>query len=638
MKNRTSKNAVRFSKLFGTVIILLLLVIVFLVSLVLKDFRNKMDLFLINDAESNLEQISAQNISKIKTQLNDSIHVLDGIAAWFSKTEDRESPYFQDLLVQMGDSSGYSEISYANIDGMIRTPGKEVRDISGCDPFIQALKGKSIISNLETCSDFEKDVIGVIVPVLAQTGLAEGALIGKITITQFSELLGFNSTDYERYTNIINKSGEYLTKIGSNEGNLIYGNFWLNMLMADFDNGFNNQKLRNAISNNQSGFASYVLNDRPMYFYYEPLGIDDYYAISAIPQESIETGTDYINQLANLHITRTIVLISIAIALILIWSSYIRIRLTKMNQELEFSEQRFQIAASQTVSTIFDFSILLKIISVTDASGSDRIINLEDPDFPCRLLSINEIKDDEGRKVRQLFKNIENGSESDSCVVYSKTEEGKSRWQRIRLTGSYDKKGIPVHAVGTIEDITSQKRMEHDLIAEAEHDALTGLLNRKAATSRIEKVLLNSDDLVLSGTEVHALMIIDIDDFKHVNDTLGHVTGDQLISDVALALGKTFRKTDTISRIGGDEFLVFLPVMTSTEAVEKKAEEFLNAIYGNIEKEGKSVQISCSIGISFFPGDGKDFFNLYQKADNALYYAKGKGKNRYVIYKYNYES
>ena len=151
-------------------------------------------------------------------------------------------------------------------------------------------------------------------------------------------------------------------------------------------------------------------------------------------------------------------------------------------------------------------------------------------------------------------------------------------------------------------------------------------------------MLLISDDLVLSGTEVHALMIIDIDDFKHVNDTLGHVTGDQLISDVALTLRKTFRKTDTISRIGGDEFLVFLPVMTSTEAVEKKAEEFLNAIYGNIEKEGKSVQISCSIGISFFPGDGKDFFDLYQKADNALYYAKGKGKNRYVIYKYNYES
>ena len=139
---------------------------------------------------------------------------------------------------------------------------------------------------------------------MAPTGLAEGALIGKITITQFSELLGFNSTDYERYTNIINKSGEYLTKIGSNEGNLIYGNFWLNMLTADFDNGFNNQKLRNAISNNRSGFASYVLNNQPMYFYYEPLGIDDYYAISAIPQESIETGTDYINQLANLHITR----------------------------------------------------------------------------------------------------------------------------------------------------------------------------------------------------------------------------------------------------------------------------------------------------------------------------------------------
>ena len=88
-----------------------------------------MDLFLINDAESNLEQISAQNINSIKTQLNDSIHVLDGIAAWFSKIKDRESPYFQDLLVQMSNNSGYSEISYANIDGMIRTPGKEDRDI-----------------------------------------------------------------------------------------------------------------------------------------------------------------------------------------------------------------------------------------------------------------------------------------------------------------------------------------------------------------------------------------------------------------------------------------------------------------------------------------------------------------------------
>ncbi len=626
--NRTSKYTTRFSKIFGTVLILLFLEIVVLIGFVLKDFRDKMDSYLTEEAENNLEQISAQNLSRIENQINDSIHILDGLAAWLSETEYRDSSGTRDLLADVSQSIGFSEISFADANGVIRTPGEKDRNVSACDPFIQAIQGKSVISNLETCPDIGQEVIGIIVPVLTLTGSADGVLIGMITIDQFSDLLRLNNSDYERYTNIINKSGEYLTNIGHKEEKLTYDNFWLNMLTATFDNGFNSQKLRQAISRNQSDFASYVLNDEPMYLYYEPLGIDDYYAISEIPQAGIETGSDYINHLTIVQIVRTTLLIIGAIALILIWSQYIRKRLMKVNEELEFSEQRFRIAASQTVSTIFDFNIQSKAVSIADISGSDRIMHLEDPDFLCRLLMIDEIKEEEGRKVRQLFKNIENGSESDSCIVRSKTSGGESCWQRIKLTGSFDKKGIPVHAVGTIENITSQKKIEHDLISEAEHDPLTGLFNRKAATNRIEKVLQNSEDLISSDTEVHALMIIDIDDFKHVNDTLGHIAGDQLVLDTAFALRKTFRKTDTISRLGGDEFLVFLPRTTSSAAVEKKAGEFLKVIYGNIEREGKSVQISCSIGISFFPNNGKDFFNLYQKADNALYYAKGKGKNR----------
>ena len=117
-----------------------------------------------------------------------------------------------------------------------------------------------------------------------------------------------------------------------------------------------------------------------------------------------------------------------------------------------------------------------------------------------------------------------------------------SQWNKIKLTGIRDEDGNPIYAIGTIEDISNQKQVEMDLLTRAEHDSLTGLFNRKAAIQRINRILNDASNHILLENEVHAIMLVDVDNFKLVNDTLGHVIGDQLLINIAAFTAEEFSK------------------------------------------------------------------------------------------------
>lgn len=168
---------------------------------------------------------------------------------------------------------------------------------------------------------------------------------------------------------------------------------------------------------------------------------------------------------------------------------------------------------------------------------------------------------------------------------------------------------------------------------EAESDLLTGLLNKKTFERSVANMVLNH-----SRDEKGALLIIDLDNFKGINDNLGHMVGDQVLAKVADKMRETFRQQDYLGRIGGDEFAVYLMFSNISDIEERReiicnrAEQFGRSV-GNIAAEiEKEATISCSIGIAMDPEHGLNYNQLYQNADQALYQSKEGGKNRYHIY------
>lgn len=204
--------------------------------------------------------------------------------------------------------------------------------------------------------------------------------------------------------------------------------------------------------------------------------------------------------------------------------------------------------------------------------------------------------------------------------------DGVYKWYRLNYASFADEFEHVFRVVGLAKDVSEEKRVQQELKTQAEKDGMTGLLNKVTIREAVEDYLKTCD----IGS-CHAMIVIDTDHFKDVNDKLGHVKGDEVIKEVADSIKKIFRETDFVGRVGGDEFLVFMkhttPVITSERAASLN--RMVDKRYGDGNVE---VHVTCSIGISFFGRHGEDYDALFSKADEALYEAKRGGRDRYVIY------
>jgi diguanylate cyclase (GGDEF)-like protein/PAS domain S-box-containing protein len=183
-------------------------------------------------------------------------------------------------------------------------------------------------------------------------------------------------------------------------------------------------------------------------------------------------------------------------------------------------------------------------------------------------------------------------------------------------------------AVMVFHDISASKAMTEKMAYMAQHDFLTDLPNRVLLNDRISQaiVLAARRDTSLS------VLFLDLDHFKPINDSLGHAVGDQLLQSVAQRLRDCVRSSDTVSRVGGDEFVLLLLGDSKTESPEIIARKVLKTLSAPYHITGHELVLTASIGISSYPEDGTDAESLIRRADAAMYQAKGKGRNNYRKY------
>ncbi len=213
--------------------------------------------------------------------------------------------------------------------------------------------------------------------------------------------------------------------------------------------------------------------------------------------------------------------------------------------------------------------------------------------------------------------------------VWNRRKNGESYPQRTSITAISDKNGEATHFVEIFHDISDAKRIEADLKDQAYHDDLTGLYNRNLFDDRLEKAISHAK----RKDEKLSLLFLDLDNFKSINDTMGHHIGDQLLKEVADRLKSSCRDEDTIARIGGDEFALILPeIQNGWQDAIDVARRIIQSIGESIQLEGNTVQTSTSIGIAIYPTDTDNSADLKRYADIAMYRAKDSGKNTYELY------
>ena len=207
---------------------------------------------------------------------------------------------------------------------------------------------------------------------------------------------------------------------------------------------------------------------------------------------------------------------------------------------------------------------------------------------------------------------------------------GDVRFVRERGATQFDTTGTgtPVRMQGTVQDVTALRRSEDEIKKLAYYDHLTGLPNRHLFFDRLDQ------EIAQSQRESHqfALLVIDLDGFKAINDNLGHQTGDALLKEVASRLSKEIREVDTLSRVGGDEFIIILHGLKQQNDAKAVADKLIRACAQTCHINTHDVSIGCSIGVSVYPDNGADGDTLIKHADEAMYQAKRAGKNQHTFY------
>ena len=230
---------------------------------------------------------------------------------------------------------------------------------------------------------------------------------------------------------------------------------------------------------------------------------------------------------------------------------------------------------------------------------------------------------EDSERMASMWMELMQAQGSTRVSLANRTKRGEvihTEWYNTPLV---DTEGNIIGVASLVQDVTERLNTERTIHYMAHHDALTGLPNRRLMQDRLNQAILQA-----RRQQKHVgLLFIDLDRFKLVNDTLGHETGDYVLRDIARRLGKVVREGDTVSREGGDEFVIVLPNLVKPEAAQIVANKVLIELAKPIEVAGHELTVTASIGISHYPNDATDVQQLLKHADSAMYQAKDSGRN-----------
>ncbi|MEG1878371.1 MAG: diguanylate cyclase [Pseudoflavonifractor sp.] len=390
------------------------------------------------------------------------------------------------------------------------------------------------------------------------------------------------------------------------------------------------EELRSSFADHRSGWFECTIKDKPYFVSFTPTEINNWHVAVSATDMTLKAQARGFQQNAGLLAVKIVCILLLG-ALLFVWYSLLEwVNLGKL-------KDAYRLALKSSNDLFYEVD--LEYDSFVDRSRRKNLLFQPDPnmhysafiqrcaqfcspgdrqDFLDHFLPAHWVMPADGQGVLSTFE------------YRSITKAGSEYWYQCTVLPMQAKgdKMQKIICIGT--DVTGQKRITANLQNAARRDGLTHLFNKVAVQQLIGDFLRNEGD-----QRQHALFVMDVDAFKHVNDRHGHAKGDEVITVFARTLSGCFRKSDILGRIGGDEFIALLKDYRDAEQVAAKAREMNDAIraasYGT-DEDGNPCTASISIGIALYPADGDSFDRLFSAADQALYDSKRAGKDRYSFY------
>jgi diguanylate cyclase (GGDEF)-like protein/PAS domain S-box-containing protein len=300
----------------------------------------------------------------------------------------------------------------------------------------------------------------------------------------------------------------------------------------------------------------------------------------------------------------------------------------KINRTLLESEQRWKFALEGAGDGVWDWHI--QNHATVFSRRWKEMLGYQESELPNDFEIWRSLihPDDFAKAEKALADYLNHASDVYTAEHRLRCKNGQWKWIMTRgMVVEWDSDGKPVRMVGTHTDISHLKESETLIWMQANYDTLTGLPNRRMFFDRLNEAIKRG----VRSKKQFALLFLDLDGFKAVNDRLGHQAGDILLIELSKRMKYCIRESDTVARLGGDEFTIILSDLEEKVGVRLVAEKLLKALSQAVMLDEGPAQVTVSIGISLYPEDGRDSDILMSKADNAMYMAKARGKQCYVF-------
>jgi len=318
------------------------------------------------------------------------------------------------------------------------------------------------------------------------------------------------------------------------------------------------------------------------------------------------------------------------------WISGEWARLIEARRAMELAEQRYRAVVNGTNDGLFEWNLKSNHVNYSERwkqiVGYPNEAELHKPDDWFNRIESSDLAQLEADLAMFLAGQTETLRNQHRLT----TADGENRWALCRAELIHDDDGEPLRLIGSITDTTEFKLAEEKLRHAAETDKLTGLPNRATLLDRLAQAIRRHK--LTGGRRRFALMFLDFDRFKSINDSLGHDAGDQLLIQIAQRLSTQVRSTDTAARIGGDEFILLFEEVADFDQVTQIADRLLEVFSRPFDLEGNEVTSTASIGVVNGDLGYEDADAVIRDADAAMYHAKSLGKARYTVFDQNMQN
>lgn len=608
------------------------------ISIGIKNYRSQMEAQLVEISENDLRSNNDYLVRSITTRITNAENSMHTIINTY---ENSSIPAFQNRLTTLNYKNFLGQLTFYTtyqIQNCINARKSEETSGSASsgnsmaniiDPLIldslDSIKSGNTLYSFQTSED--EYYLRIVMPVMEHNRFS-GILINGYNAYRYNQLIGLSTYSNKDTVMLLDKTTGFCN-LDQNENNNI--NYFDYLSHVKFING-SLDSIKKDFVEGSYGLIRFQDPDSLMEYYmtYDSLNIGNQAICNLIPCSYVENRIAELNASSDDLILVIFSVIFIMIVLIFVVQSITTIRIRNNQNRLQLEQNRFHTVMKYTQSAIWEYNIKKDIMEKPDSGiginlGSAKVSNLEKSS-----LSRHAIYEEDIPIFQNFCKELRLGKPDIFAEFRALDIQGEYVWFSLVGNTIFDSKGNPVSVIGQTTNINHEKQEMEVLKNLSERDPLTKLYNRKTAQTLIDEILEHS-----SEGDIHAFCMIDVDNFKSINDTFGHIFGDAVLTEISSKLKSAFEKEHIVSRYGGDEFIIFIKHAPSLDYIEEKAQlinELLKDIYVGDHAERK---ITTSVGISIYPYAGREQKVLMKHADIALYYSKNAGKSCYHIYNEN---